>query len=178
MVPNKCVPSWMSSLEAEGWTEWSHWKRISLEEGNGGQVPEIRMQYGVITMSLVWVSLGLSALDTFLWGHWLLASYGQGARAEECPHLLLISLLKHKDLYTRHKYTSQTLACASPLMSTNEDIFLHVHRHNQAPVQRPSCKGRCMCFRHSNFPVLAQLQSPAWMMGSRTESLPVSFLCT
>lgn len=63
------------------------------------------MQYGVITVPLVWASLGLSALDTFLWGPWLLASYGQSAQAEECPYHLLISLLKHKDLYTRHKYT-------------------------------------------------------------------------
>lgn len=40
-----------------------------LEEGKG-QVPKVRMQYGVITVSLVWTSLGLSALDTFLWGPW------------------------------------------------------------------------------------------------------------
>lgn len=85
----------MTSLEEGG----------PLEEGKG-QVPEVRIQFGV--RGGYNRAFGLGQLEAecsgyILMGPWLLAPYGQGA--QECPYHLLISLLKHKDLYIKHKYT-------------------------------------------------------------------------
>lgn len=108
-----------------------------------------------MTVSLTWASLGLSALDTFLWGPWLLVSCGQSVQIENSPYHLLINLLKHKDLYIDIRARTQGIPwhilshpCAQ--MKTLPCMTTDINRLPCASAQRPPCRGRYTCFRQGS----------------------------